>query len=246
LITKFSKKYDTKGLSEKLIREEITKFIETDKLTEHELNRLDGKIKSLVTKCKQEDTLKKDLTGGNKETNDNINTVKDPQTKPDIGDNVSVVSRMSGVSHLSKYSEKRKNSLKPKAAEEEEDWEKMVFRNSHMKATDRLDFKQEGDEWNAIAKYNNIKAEEEIKKERIRDKETKKKTREALQAQMQVKQSKLKDERKTDLKHDEVLMQHVDYLNQVENEKEMKMHNKVIQEKNMRDTQLGENKKKED
>ena len=213
LITKFMKKYAIKD-SEIMLKEEVSKFIEGDKLTEHELKLLDNKIKSLVTKKNDQDDLKQNLTNRNPliVKNNGLDQLI-IENKNDMNDNVSVVSKMSGVSKLSKY-EKRRDSMRMS-----ENLDDGLSHYSAFKETDRLNFNDEGDEWNAIAQHNQKQFEEEKIMKRYKDKEIKKKTREALDGQIKGKITKLKDENVKNRVFDDVLLQHVEYLNGVEKEK---------------------------
>ena len=56
LITKFMKKYGIKN-PEKILEEEITKFLQGEKLTDVDLRRLDIKIKKLLKEKQTKDNL---------------------------------------------------------------------------------------------------------------------------------------------------------------------------------------------
>jgi len=242
LITKFTKKYDIKE-NELILKEEISKFVDSERLTDYELKLLDERIKSLVNKKQVETKLKRELTG-NQNTNGNV--LKEERlseygsridTKSHHDDNVSVVSRMSGVSHLSKFTDKKKDNINFDEHDDE-------FNRPKFKTTDRLDFKEHGDEWNAIAQHNSRKFEDDKKISRLKDKEIKKKQKEALEEQMNEKKRKLNEEKKKNLEFDNVVLQNVDYLNQVEKDKETQMKNKILKEKSSRDSQLKDEKKR--
>ena len=61
LITKFMQKYGIKN-PEKLLKEEISKFLQGEKLTDADLKRLDNKVKKLLKEKTQKENLKNRLT----------------------------------------------------------------------------------------------------------------------------------------------------------------------------------------
>ena len=241
LVTKFSKKFNLKDSDSQLIKDEIAKFVEGEKLTEHELKRLEERIKKILGDNQQHNFLKNQLDKNFAINDDSIThseyNVQLSNNKLD--DNKSVVSRISGASHLSRYSQKKTEPIKTEDFEDDP-----IFGRSKFKSANRLDFKKQGDEWNAIAQYNSQKFEEEKKNNRFKDKELKLKQKLALELQMKEKQKKLDEEKRRNLEYDNILMQHVEYQGKVEKEKQQSIKEKMIKEKLSRDSQLKDEKKR--
>ena len=240
LITKFMKKYGIKN-PEKILEDEISKFLQEEKLNDADLQRLDAKIhrmlmdkkskeglKNSLTQNLQQDTIK--TTGQNIAQEENIyptqcqpnqEQVKLPQTpKPCTA---SCVPR--GGNKVYKSPEEELAEL-----EVEEEAAKPHF--------ERMDFSAEGDEWNAMAQYNKKLFEEEKINEKIKDREVKRRTKEDLDNQVK---QKLKREYEESLKakeYDKALLKHLKDLEEIERKKKEALKQQVLREKENRDAQM--------
>ena len=145
-------------------------------------------------------------------------------------------SKMSGVSHLSKYSEYRNKENLPD--------DDRLSSYSQKNQTDRLNFNEEGDEWNAIAKYNQKMFQDEKKMSKYKDSEIKKRTKEELDTQVKEKLRRMNDENKKNNEYDNILLQHVDFLSNVEKNKQDDIKSKIYREKENRDQQLKDEKRR--
>jgi len=239
LITKFMKKYAIKD-PEVFLNSEVSNFLKTETLSEADLKILDDRIKSFILKKNEEDNLKQNLL--NQPSNNNSN----PSNKlllPDIDinrmENMSVRSKhskMSGVSHLSKHSELKRREL---GRDDDE-----LSSYSQKIGTDRIEFNDEGDEWNAIAKFNQKMFQEERKNNKYKEFEIKKRTKEELDGQVKDKLRRVNDEYKKNKEYDNILLKHVEFLTQLEKDKYDEMKAKIYKDKENRDIQLKEEKKR--
>jgi hypothetical protein len=235
LITKFMKKYGIKN-PEKLLQEEISKFLEGEKLTDSDLKRLDEKLRKLLSDKQDSEALRRNLTDGDHSgLGQSQNVVLPDLNKGETMSVHSKHSRMSGASNLSKYNEKR--ALK----DELEDLD-LLSDTASRRPVHRFDFSNEGDEWNAICLYNQKMFEEEKKLNRLKDMEVKKRTKDDLDNQIRQKLRRLNEEQIKNIECDNILLAHTDYLNDLEREKQMSMKAKVLREKENRDKQLKDEK----
>ena len=240
LITKFMKKYGIKD-PEVFLQAEVSNFLKTETLSEADLKILDDRIKSYLLKKNEEDNLKQNLL--NQPSNSNNANSSNKLVLPDIDynrmENMSVRSKhskMSGVSQLSKHSELKKREL---AVDDDR-----LSSYSQKIATDRIEFNEEGDEWNAIAKFNQKMFQEERKMNKYKDFEIKKKTKEELDNQVKDKLRRVNDEYKKNKEYDNILLKHVEFLTKLEKNKVDEVKAKIYKEKESRDIQLKEEKKR--
>jgi hypothetical protein len=103
LQTKFTKKFNLKESDSLLFKDEISRFVDGEKLTEHELKKLEDRIKKIIADNQHHNILKSQL-----DNNFAINDINITQSDAHLSnnkqdDNRSVVSRISGASHLSRY-----------------------------------------------------------------------------------------------------------------------------------------------
>ena len=239
LITKFMKKYGIKD-PELILQQEISKFMLGDQLTDTDLKRLDDKIKSILIKRNEEESLKQNLS---KEPQIHSISSSNKLILPEIDnhrlENMSVKSKhskMSGISHLSKYSEHKKRETIPE--------DERLSQPSQTNRAERVDFNNEGDEWNAIAKFNQKMFYEEKIMTQYKDKEIKKRTKAELDSQVKDKLRKVNDEYKKNKEYDNILIEHCDFLSKVERSKLDVVKNKTFKEKENRDLQLNDEKKR--
>lgn len=268
LIDKFMKKYGVKNRLP-IIEEEIRNFLQNEKLKDADLKSLDEKLSKILSELKSEESLKKgllindqgNLTSNFKEENkikksnlngninNNYNTnnflnsnvnSKNDFILPELSDALSIrskASKMSGASHLSKFNE---NNAKAKADEKEE----LDFLKAKSPKQERFNFDDEGDEWNAIVKFNNQLHLEEKVQNKLKDMEIKKRIKEDLDNQIRQKLKRKHEENLKDKEFDQILLDHCDYLKQLEIQREKERKEKIMKEKENRDQQLKDEKKK--
>ena len=259
LITKFMLKYGIKNADE-ILEEEISKFLQGEKLTDQDLKRLDAKIKRLLKEKASKDRLKQKLTQSlqgmtsddilpkinNRNTID-TNTISNMNQKPKIlntepsNNTLGQKDVSSSLYNPMKTLNNRRRFKKPEEelAELEAELEKEEIDNK--KNFKRLDFTEEGDEWSAIAKYNRKLYEEQIKLEKMKDEELKRRNKADLD--LQIKQ-RLKQEYENELKdkeYDKLMKEHQKEMDEIERKKQEEIKKQVMREKESRDEQMRQN-----
>jgi hypothetical protein len=109
------------------------------------------------------------------------------------------------------------------------------------KRYERLDFSNEGDEWNAIAQYNRKLYEEQIKEEKMKDNELKRRNREDLDLQVKQKLRREYEEELKDKEYDNIVQEHQKKMDELEKEKLEALKKQMLKEKEMRDAQMKDN-----
>jgi hypothetical protein len=239
LVSKFMKKYGIRN-PEKMLQDEISKFLEGEKLSDSDLKKLDEKLKKMLSEKEASDTLRKNLTIDNFDNMGYSHSLGDvvlpDLNKAEIMSVHSKNSNMSGASHLSKFNLKDGHVQKIY-----DDFENLSI-NSYRKPVQRIDFSNEGDEWNAICVYNKKLYDEEKKLNKLKDLEIKRRTKEELDTQVRHKLRRLNEEQDRNLQNDYILHAHNEYLNEVEMQKEMERKTKILKEKENRDKQMKDEK----
>ena len=166
-------------------------------------------------------------------TEPSISTINQPKLSSSLNYPINTISN-NRYRRVYKKPEEELAELEAELAEEEK-------KENSNKRYERLDFSNEGDEWNAIAKYNRKLYEDQIKQEKIKDNEIKRRNREDLD--LQIKQ-KLRKEYEDDLKdkeYDTIFREHQKKMDQLEKEKLEAIKKQMLREKEMRDAQIKEN-----
>ena len=268
LITKFMQKYGIKN-PEIILEDEITKFLQGEKLTDADLRKLDIKIKKLLKEKQTKDNLTNKLAQSlpeipntnsgltliNKKTNLNTeNNLLDENTISKRGKSQpKILSTEPGINTLlqpklstSLYSPKNVyrriyKSPEQELAELEAEFGGEEKNNKKNNRYERLDFSKEGDEWSAIAKYNRKLYEDQIKKQQLKDSQLKKRNREDLQDQIR---QRLKREYEDNLKekeYDNILIENQKKMDELEKQKLELIKQQKMREKESRDAQMKEN-----
>ena len=257
LITKFMQKYGIKN-PEELLEEEITKFLQGEKLTDADLKKLDAKVRSLLkdkadkenlknslTKSLQESSIKPNLhMDDNNTLNSNrgrsqqkilptepgINTLQQPNVSASY--NPMYTNRSTSKSYSKRVYKKPEEELAELEAEFAEEEKK---KNSNY---ERLDFTDEGDEWAAMAKYNRKVFEDQIKEERIKDNELKRRNREDLDLQIKQKLRKEYEDELKEKEYDNILREHQKKMDEEERKRQELIKQQIMKEKESRDAQM--------
>ena len=257
LITKFMQKYGVKN-PEKLLEEEITKFLQGEKLTDSDLKKLDMKVKNLLklkaskealkntrTKSMQEPSksqviLPKIETKTDKEkliknnltisvTEPNLNTLQQPRLSSSVNSPKTLFSSRNNILKY-KSPEEELAELEKEFAEEEE---------KKKKKYERLDFSNEGgDEWFAIAKYNRKLYEDQINEEKIKDAELKRRNKEDLDLQIRQKLKKEYEDELKEKEYEKILIEHQKKSDELERQKQEQIKKQILKEKQFRDEQM--------
>ena len=269
LITKFMQKYGINN-PEQILEDEITKFLQGEKLNDVDLKRLDLKVKNLLRQKASKEKLKNSLTQSLQENtlnqnqvvlpkieskkevdNNTINTISPKITKnqptrlstepsnlkeqPKLSSSVyTPLNTMGPKSYKIKYKkpEEELAELEKEFAEEEE---------KKNKNYERLDFTSEGDEWSAIAKYNRKVYEDQIKEERRKDNEIKRRNKEDLDLQIKQRLRKEYEDELKEKEYDNIIKEHQKKMDELEREKQEQIKKQIMREKESRDEQMRQN-----
>ena len=258
LITKFMQKYKIKNF-EKALEDEITKFLQGEKLNDQDLKRLDIKIRGLLKEKATKDRLKEKLTQSlqnkndvlpkieSKNIDDNTLAPRITSPKPKILTTEPIVNTLqkkslstSTYSPINTYGSKRRyKNPEEELAELEAEFAK--DEQANKRSYKRLDFSGEGNEWSAIAKYNRKIYEDQIKSEKLKDEELKRRNKADLD--LQIKQ-RLKQEYENELKekeYDKIMEAHQKELDEMEKKKQEALKKQLMKEKESRDEQIRQN-----
>ena len=261
LITKFMQKYKINNY-EKILEDEITKFLQGEKLNDQDLKRLDIKIKGLLKEKATKERLKEKLTQSlqgvtpkndilpkidSKNIDDNTIAPRIINPKPKILSTEPLTNTLqqekpstSMYSPMNTYGTRRRYK-KPEEELAELEAEFAKDEEVKKKTYQRLDFSDEGDEWSAIAKYNRKLYEDQIKLEKIKDEELKRRNKEDLD--LQIKQ-RLKQEYENELKekeYDKMMKEHQKELDEIDKKKQEAIKKQLLKEKQSRDEQIKQN-----
>ena len=129
---------------------------------------------------------------------------------------------------------------------EKEMTEEELMLEKKKKRYKRIDFGYQGDEWSAIVNYNKNLYQRQLREEKIKDLETKKRTKECLDIQIKEKLKNQLDDKLKDKEFDEKIKLHIKQLDEKREEKLKKISEQINRLKIDRDNILkNENMKKE-
>ena len=262
LITKFMQKYKIKNY-EKIMEDEITKFLQGEKLTERDLKKLDTKIRNLLeatdakerlkkrlTQSFQESQLKKDILPKIETNKLNIDNTLSPRiinprpkilNTEQIGNTLEPRSLSTSMKNpLNTFCSRRKYK-KPEEELAELEAEFAKDEEMNKKNIKRLDFSKEGDEWNAIALYNRKIYEDQIKQEKLKDEELKRRNKADLDLQVKQKLRREYEEELKEKEYDKMMKEHQKELDEIDRKKQEDIKKQVLKEKESRDEQMRQN-----
>ena len=289
LIDRFAQKYNL-GKNRILIEGEITRFLQQEKLNDVDLQRLDARIKRLITQDITKKQLKKTLTENlnynqpinehdiNNQNNLNISPEEEniyptnyqPSMTPSLN-------QANNKANIRSNSQQANNTLRPlssqtyipqqklnlykdrtsyqkpeeelaqleaelKAEEERELQEKGYYHPINYKyQLKKIDFKKYGNEWAAMAAYDKKLYEQQLLDERIRTTQQKKRTKYDLDEQVKEKIKKEYEDELKEKEYDKIFKEHQKELDIIEKEKEKKIKEQYLREKESRQAQLKDN-----
>ena len=261
LITKFMQKYGIKN-ADVILEEEIGKFLQGEKLNDKDLKRLDVKIKKLLREKVSKDKLKQKLTQSLQGINteeilpkiDTSNTIDNNTISPRINNIKQTILNTepsketlsqknlsnSLYNPLKTFGNKRKYK-KPEEELAELEAEFAKEEKENKSKYKRLDFTEEGDEWSAIAKYNRKLYEDEIKMEKIKDEELKRRNKADLDLQIKQRLIKEYEEELKDKEYDKIMKEHQKEMDEIDRKKQESIKKQILKEKESRDEQMRQN-----
>jgi hypothetical protein len=261
LITKFMQKYGIKNADE-ILEEEIGKFLQGEKLNDQDLRRLDNKIRNLLKEKATKERLKEKLTQSLQGIPSNTKDILPKIDSNNIEENTISPKRINPQPRIlntepcntlqpknlscSSYNPKKtfnSRRIYKKPEEELAELEAEFAKDEKEKEKNfkRLDFSEDGDEWSAIAKYNRKLYEDQIKYEKMKDEELKKRNKADLDLQIR---QRLKQEYENELKekeYDKIMEEHQKEMDELERKKQDAIKKQVMREKESRDEQMRQN-----
>lgn len=256
LITKFMKKY---GINhpEKILEDEINKFLQGEKLNDADLQRLDAKIRRLLMEKKNNQSLKNTLTNepNNLGTTNNLNnldnTLQSQQPQESIYNtvnsntlnqslppqsNATTLKSTAPLKQTKQYGKYKYKSPEEELAELEA--EEAEYQRTHAPKEKKIDFSAMGDQWNAMAQFNKMMYEQELLDEKFKQEEIKRRVKEELDGQIK---EKLKREYEDELKnkeYDRIMREHAAKMLEIEKKKEAELAAQVEKERKLREAQI--------
>ena len=261
LITKFMQKYGIKN-ADVILEEEIGKFLQGEKLNDKDLKRLDVKIKKLLREKVSKDKLKQKLTQSLQGINteeilpkiDTANTIDNNTISPRINnikqtilntepskETLSQKNLSNSLYNPLKTFGNRRKYKKPEEELAELEAEFAKEEKENKSKYKRLDFTEEGDEWSAIAKYNRKLYEDEIKMEKIKDEELKRRNKADLDLQIKQRLIKEYEEELKDKEYDKIMKEHQKEMDEIDRKKQESIKKQILKEKESRDEQMRQN-----
>ena len=249
LITKFMNKYGIKN-PEVILEEEITKFLQGEKLNDVDLQRLDQKIHRLLMNKKKQEELKGKLTQNLQNDPNAQNSSlppiqsqqghQQPQMQPNFREENVKATNAGNKAEACRGNSVQvgKRGKKIYKSPEEELAELEAEEEAAKPHFERLDFAAQGDEWNAIAQYNKKCYEMEQEEERIKNAAIKKRTKEDLDNQVKEKLKREYEDLLKEKEYDRIMEEHQKKLDEIEKKKAEELKKQVLREKANRDAQI--------
>ncbi len=257
LITKFMQKYGIKR-PEQYLENEINKFLQGEKLNNNDLQKLDAKIHRILIENKGfsnlQDTLNASLSQNNipyqnnesiypnnQIPNMNINLTEDNVNQNYSKSNADILSynkypkfknpreELAWLeAEEAKYSKKNLNEIK------KEDNNK----NKNNEYPPQIDFSTFDDEWAALAEYNRRMYLQDIKEEKIKDHELKKRTKDELDVQVKEKLKREYENELRNLEYAKIMKEHLKDLEEIEKKKAEDLKQQRLREQQNRIAQM--------
>ena len=261
LINKFMDKYGLKQ-PDQTLEYEVTQFIQTEKLTDRDLQRLDAKLRGIFDSRRKQLQLKSNLTHTFLEKNKKLNLNKSqPDLLPNIQTQNTIQQNQQNNNLTDLTNTINQNAppkkLRPSASVEVIPRQKKIYRNPEEELAEleaefaeeekkkkvkrnfiRIDFSDVGDEWQALAKYNKKMYEQQLKEEKEKDAEVKKRTKEDLDNQIKQKIKIQYEEKLREKEGDKLFQEHLKKIDQIEKEKQEALKQQIMREKKNRDAQI--------
>ena len=253
LLEKFTKKYNIHPSLSYKIDNEITKFLQQEKLNDVDLQHLDNKIKNIISENESKTNLKNTLTNNLQSTQPQINKIEEesiypknyqpPQTSKPIRGNsqTQIRPKTSRIKKKYKNPEEELADLEKQLREVEEQEARengYNFYNDYQNKLKRIDFSSKGNEWAAMAEYDKKIYEQQLKNEKLMDYKKKQQTKEDLDFQVKEKIKKEYEDELKEKEYDKMFKEHQKKLDEVEKKKAALIKQQYLREKASREAQL--------
>ena len=223
-----------------IVQREVEQFIKKEIINDRDFKQLERTIQNKIREKNNRDNLKNNLINRAK-TNNYNNFVEENIKGDNLENNEDELnnSYMSGASDLDKFNEKSK-----KDRDREEKMQKykdcFCLREKPTRPKAEIDFSEYKNEWDALNEYNKLKGEEREREERIKNWETKMRTRANLNNQIKEKIKKECEEELKKKEYDQLMDKHLKHLDELELQKQKLIKERALKEKEMRDKQQRE------
>jgi len=251
LITKFMQKYGIKN-PKIFLEQEITKFVQNEKLNDADLQRLDSKIHKLLLQNKSKNNLRDTLNQNLNYQNANFQNEEsiypnNLNPNQNINPNLNIQNNQNeNISNNNNLKTKKKKYKSPDEELAELEAEEAAYNQKiNMKYLDenypngRIDFSEcGGDEWAALADYNRKQYLIDQKEEKLKDHENKMRTKDELDAQIKDKIKREYEEELKDKEYDKMMKEHQKKLDLIEQKKQEELHQQRLREQENRKAQV--------
>lgn len=264
LLSKFTNKYQIEG-KEQYLENEISKFVQRGKLSDIDLQMLDKEFKKQFLKKNKSNSYirNSNLRSTNFEKSQpeilpKIKEVKPQKIIPEIKNIIeenntnkinensirdNIINRANGIRTSKSVNITKKNQFKFLSQEEElakleEEVAKFEEEYPTKKSYKRIDFSEVGDEWTAMANYNKRLYDRQVKEEKAKELELKKRTKEDLDYQVKQKLQKELEEKLREEEDNKIFVEHLKHIDELEKEKRKAIKEQLIKEKLNRDAQV--------
>ena len=274
LVEKFMQKYNISN-PEDVLDPVITEFIQTEKLNDTDLKRLDIKIKRLLKDKTLKDNLKSNLTNNlqginleenplqtdvnvvkkknllppqdNKVPTEKCNTLENNKEFPSLApmngytntiSNIGINNKNRGFSSYMPRNKRFQFFKKPEEELAELEKEFAEENKNGKNSCKRIEFANDGDEWNAILRYNKRLYDKKVLEDKLKDKEIKKRTKDYLDLQVKEKIRKEYEDELKEKEYDKIIKEHSKELDEIERIKAQKIKEQIQRLKDHRDVQL--------
>ena len=244
LITKFCRKYGIEH-PEEILESEVEKFLNGERLTEADIQRLDAKIRQLLIEKNQLANLQNDLRNQT-EYNQNTNFISPNVNESNYQNTMNTLNTLNpntfqnDAQSMLNAEDKKKSKKGGKIVyidPEEELAELEAEEASANPKIDKLDFSKYGNEWNAINKYKKLMFDLENEEQQIREEDTKRRLKEELQKQMKEKYRKIYEEELKDAEYKKILEEHAKKMREIDRQKEIALE---IQKQKLRESRAAQ------
>ena len=255
LITKFMQKYGIKH-PEQYLENEINKFLQGEKLNNTDLQKLDAKIHRILLENKGFSNLKETINSSLSQNNipyQNNESIYPNNQNPNINLTEGNINQNYSKSNADVLSYNKYPKFKNPREElawleaEEAKYSKKVFNevkkdnNINNKSNEyppQIDFSTFDDEWAALAEYNRRMYLQDIKEEKIKDHELKKRTKDELDVQVKEKLKREYENELRNLEYAKIMKEHLKDLEEIEKKKAEDLKQQRLREQQNRIAQM--------
>ena len=244
LITKFCRKYGIEH-PEEILESEVEKFLNGERLTEADIQRLDAKIRQLLIEKNKLANLQNDLRNQT-EYNQNRPFISPNANDPNYQNTMNTLNTLNpntfqndAQSMLNAENKKTKKGGKIVYIDPEEELAELEAEEAAANPKiDKLDFYKYGNEWNAINKYKKLMFDLENEEQQIREEDSKRRLKEELQKQMKEKYRKIYEEELKDQEYKKILEEHAKKMREIDRQKEIALEKQKQKLRESREAQI--------